>query len=274
MVPPSSDQVSRVWPYSGSCAAATVFTYVTLTLFGGPSHALRLTFTVLKAVRTPKVFLPPVWPLPRSLATTYGISVDVSSSPYLDVSVQAVPFLRLFCSTQDDWILSSRVAPFGYPRINGYLLLPEAFRSLSRPSSAPDAKAFPLRSFQLDLSPFSQRLVREFLVLFENYAGFTKIEIVCHPASFRMLFHNQFVSSVSPQRNLSVALLAFVTLFSFQGADRRPQAFACLRHSFQPLLQSDLKIRSFDQVFKSKGKSPGGPEWARTTDLTIISRTL
>ena len=68
--------------------------------------------------------------------------------------------------------------------------------------------------------------------------------------------------------------LLFVTLFSFQGADRRPQASACLRHSFQPLLQSDLKIRSFDQVFKSKGKSPGGPEWARTTDLTIISRTL
>ena len=99
MVPPSSDQVSRVWPYSGSCAAATVFTYVTLTLFGGPSHALRLTFTVLKAVRTPKVFLPPVWPLPRSLATTYGISVDFSSSPYLDVSVQAVPHIRLFCST-------------------------------------------------------------------------------------------------------------------------------------------------------------------------------
>ena len=96
MVPPSSDQVSRVWPYSGSCAAATVFTYVTLTLFGGPSHALRLTFAVLKAVRTPKVFLPPVWPLPRSLATTYGISVDVSSSPYLDVSVQAVPLMHLW----------------------------------------------------------------------------------------------------------------------------------------------------------------------------------
>ena len=151
MVPPYSDRVSRVRPYSGSCAAAFVFTYVTLTLFGGPSHTLRLTIAVLKAVRTPKVFLPSVWPLPRSLATTYGISVDVSSSPYLDVSVQAVPFLRLFDSTQDDWILSSRVAPFGNPRINGYLLLPEAYRSLSRPSSAPDAKAFPLRSFQLDL---------------------------------------------------------------------------------------------------------------------------
>ena len=274
MVPPVSHRVSRVRWYSGSSLIEVVFRL-------RDSHPLRLAFPYHSAKLfyrcvspQPQRINPLVWPLPRSLATTSGISVDFSSSPYLDVSVQAVPFLRLFCSTQDDWILSSRVAPFGYPRINGYLLLPEAFRSLSRPSSAPDAKAFPLRSFQLDLSPFSQRLVREFLVLFENYAGFTKIEIVCHPASFRMLFHNQFVSSVSPQRNLSVALLAFVTLFSFQGADRRPQAFACLRHSFQPLLQSDLKIRSFDQVFKSKGKSPGGPEWARTTDLTIISRTL
>ena len=96
MVPPSSDQVSRVWPYSGYCAAAPVFAYMTLTFFGGPSHTLRLTVAVLKAVRTPKVFLPSVWPLPRSLATTYGISVDVSSSPYLDVSVQAVPPVYLW----------------------------------------------------------------------------------------------------------------------------------------------------------------------------------
>ena len=46
-------------------------------------------------VRTPKILLPPVWPPPRSLATTYGISVDVFSSPYLDVSVQAVPHVYL-----------------------------------------------------------------------------------------------------------------------------------------------------------------------------------
>ena len=137
MVPPCSDQVSRVWPYSGSCAAATVFTYVTLTLFGGPSHVLRLTFTVLKAVRTPKVFLPPVWPLPRSLATTYGISVDFFSSPYLDVSVQAVPFIYLFIQYMMTGHDSSRIAPFGYLRLIAYLRLPAAFRSLLRPSSAP-----------------------------------------------------------------------------------------------------------------------------------------
>ena len=43
------------------------------------------------------------------------------------------------------------VSPFGYPRISARLQLPEAFRSLPRPSSAPGAKAFPLRSFSLDL---------------------------------------------------------------------------------------------------------------------------
>ena len=146
MAPPCSDQVSRVWPYSGSCAAVRIFTYVTLTLFGWPSHAILLTLPVLKAVRTPKGFLLSVCPLPRSLATTYGISFDVSSSPYLDVSVQAVPHVHLFDSMHVTGVLPQWVSPFGNLRIIGYLLLPEAYRSLSRPSSAPDAKAFPLRS--------------------------------------------------------------------------------------------------------------------------------
>ena len=51
----------------------------------------------------------------------------------------------------DDWSFSSRVSPFRYLRINGYLLLPAAFRSLSRLSSALSAKASTLRSFLLDL---------------------------------------------------------------------------------------------------------------------------
>ena len=129
MVPPYSDQVSRVWPYSGYCAAAFVFTYVTFTLFGGPSHALRLTIAVLKAVRTPKVFLPSVWPLPRSLATTYGISVDVSSSPYLDVSVQAVPSVYLFDSVYGTGVLLQWVSPFRNLRIKRLFASP---RSLSQ----------------------------------------------------------------------------------------------------------------------------------------------
>ena len=41
----------------------------------------------------------------------------------------------------DDIPSEYRVVPFGYPRIYGYLRLPAAFRSLSRPSSPPRAKA-------------------------------------------------------------------------------------------------------------------------------------
>ena len=147
MVPPVSHRVSRVQWYSGSSLAGFIFRlrdYHPLWL-AFPYHSAKLSCCCVSP--QPRRINPPVWPLPRSLATTCGISVDVSSSPYLDVSVQAVPFLHLFYSMQDDWILSSRVAPFGNLRIKGYLLLTVAYRSLSRPSSAPDAKAFPLRSY-------------------------------------------------------------------------------------------------------------------------------
>ena len=130
MVPPCSDQVSRVWPYSGSCAAVRIFTYVTLTLFGWPSHAILLTLSVLKAVRTPKGFLLSVCPLPRSLATTYGISFDVSSSPYLDVSVQAVPHICLWIQHMLHGHDSMWVSPFRNLRINRLFAAPRSFSQL------------------------------------------------------------------------------------------------------------------------------------------------
>ena len=151
VVHPSSHRVSRVRRYSGYPLPFSSFAYGILTLCDRLSHAVRLDSYDLDAGPYPGELSPPVWPLPRSLATTGGISVDVFSSPYLDVSVQAVPPVRLFYSPHGTWVLPRCVSTFGYPRINGYLLLPEAFRSLSRPSSAPGAKAFPLRSFQLDL---------------------------------------------------------------------------------------------------------------------------
>ena len=54
-------------------------------------------------------------------------------------------------SVCDTRLFAVCVATFGYPRIEAYLQLPAAYRSLSRPSSAPDAKAFTLRSFSLEL---------------------------------------------------------------------------------------------------------------------------
>ena len=119
---------------------------MTLTLFRWPSHAILLIPDLHLAVRTPKVFLLLVWPLPISLATTFGIAVAFSSSPYLDVSVQAVPLMHLWIQYMIHEHDFMWIAPFGNLRINAHLRLPVAYRSLSRPSSALSAKASPLRS--------------------------------------------------------------------------------------------------------------------------------
>ena len=146
VVHPYSHRVSRVRRYSGYQLFASSFAYGILTLCDWLSHAIRLDSTIHDAGPNPEEQCPSVWPPPRSLATTSGISVDVFSSSYLDVSVQTVPPTYLFYSVCSSTVLPYWVAPFGYLRINVYLQLPEAYRSLSRPSSAPDAKAFPLRS--------------------------------------------------------------------------------------------------------------------------------
>ena len=146
MVPPYSHRVPRVRQYSGFSLAALLFrirdSHPFLLAF--PCHSARY-LQCLLAVLTPDVLLLLVWPSPLSLATTRGISVDFFSSPYLDVSVQAVPLIHLCIQCIMTGLDSSRIAPFGYLRINACLRLPAAFRSLLRPSSAPSAKAFPLR---------------------------------------------------------------------------------------------------------------------------------
>ena len=145
MVPPFSHRVSRVRWYFGSslllCASRTGFSPSPIDF--PTSFCSRAACIMLS--KTPKVFLPLVWPLPISLATTFGISFDFSSSPYLDVSVQAVHLLHLCIQYRIPRHDSRWVAPFGHPRINTHLQLPAAFRSLSRPSSSPGAKAFALR---------------------------------------------------------------------------------------------------------------------------------
>ena len=153
VVHPSSRGIPRAPRYSGSDPAALPFAYGTLTPCGAFSHTLRLGFADAGGHLSPSLSEPraaqhgAVWPPPRSLATTSGISFDVFSSPYLDVSVRAVPRMRLFCSAYAGGALPRRVSPFGNLRIVAYVPLPAAYRSLSRPSSAPDAKASPLRSF-------------------------------------------------------------------------------------------------------------------------------
>ena len=101
VVHPSSHGVSRVPRYSGYSLSAFSFTYGALTLCGRPSHAVLLITSDLDVCPQPRRIIPPVWPPPRSLATTCGISVDVFSWSYLDVSDQTVPLVHLFDSMHD-----------------------------------------------------------------------------------------------------------------------------------------------------------------------------
>ena len=86
------------------------FAYRTLTLFGVPSHTLQLALTVDYGALTPMILLPPVWPLPISLAATFGIDVSFSSSGYLDVSVRRVPRMQLWI-----YCMLTEVCSAGFP---------------------------------------------------------------------------------------------------------------------------------------------------------------
>ena len=147
MVPPASQRVPRVHRYSGSCCSLLIFAYVALTLFGCPSHDILLTIRVASAVRNPGYIAIPglaSFPFARRYLGNRCFFLFLlllrcfSSEGFLCIAMYSL------CS---DTVLPYRVSPFGHLRVYGYLLLTAAFRSLSRPSSAPDAKAFPLRSF-------------------------------------------------------------------------------------------------------------------------------
>ena len=60
------------------------------------------------------------------------------------------------------------VSSFGYLRVEAYLQLTVAYRSLSRPSSAPDAKAFTLCSYSLEL-PFLVLVLLNCLSFLTNF---------------------------------------------------------------------------------------------------------
>ena len=66
------------------------------------------------------------------------------------------------------------VPTFGYLRLIAYLQLPAAFRSLSRPSSAPNAKAFSICSSSLELLKY----FNTFCISFDIHR-FSSLELLC-----------------------------------------------------------------------------------------------
>ncbi len=97
MVPAASDRISPVPSYSGTPLAWSPYVYGAITLCGRPFQSVRLQLPVplCGSYNPGAAVTAPVWAGPRSLATTWGITVVFSSSGYLDVSVPRVSSLRL-----------------------------------------------------------------------------------------------------------------------------------------------------------------------------------
>ena len=153
MGPPASYRVSRVRYYSGVIYVYPDFVYGSFTLFAWlfQNHST--------------IFLNTFWWSATPKNKSFGLASFPFARRYLGNRsfFLFLELLRCFSSPRSlltDYLFHlwmtthyrRRVPPFGYLRISGYLLLPAAFRSLSRPSSAPSAKASALCSYSLDLS--------------------------------------------------------------------------------------------------------------------------
>ena len=127
------------------------FTYRTLTFFGRFSHTVRLYLMIVHR-----------GPNPEGI-TTSGLASSAFARHYSRnlVWFLFLPLLRCFSSGGSPripidsvyvpWFFIMGVPTFGNLRIEAYLQLPAAYRSLSRPSSAPNAKAFSICSSSLEL---------------------------------------------------------------------------------------------------------------------------
>ena len=88
------------------------FAYRILTFSDRPSHAVLLVYSRIPR-SLPRLRFRIRFGLPAlSLAATYAISFDYSSCPYLDVSLQGVPFITLsihvmICDSSSQWFPNS-----------------------------------------------------------------------------------------------------------------------------------------------------------------------
>ena len=147
MVPPYSHRVPRARWYLGYWQRDSTFRLQ-------DSHLLWLAFPRHSATLRRSLN---VSPYPVGI-TTYGLASSAFARHY-SRNLGWFLFLRVLrCFSSPGslrnamdsryvlWFFTIGVSPFGNLRIEAYLQLPAAYRSLSRPSSAPDAKAFSLCS--------------------------------------------------------------------------------------------------------------------------------
>ena len=146
MGPPASHGVPRVPCYSGTLAVTEGLRIrlqdFHLLWLDFPDHSTCAAFVTPYQCPQPRQASLSVWALSLSLAATNEVSFDFLSCSYLDVSVRCVSFTWPMHSAMDDriWLPS----PDGLPHsdILGLTVarhLPQAYRSLPRPSSPLDA---------------------------------------------------------------------------------------------------------------------------------------
>ena len=157
----------------------------------------------------------------------------------------------------------SQVSPFRNLRIKGYLLLPVAYRSLSRLSSALSAKASTLRSSLLNLHCSSSvtTMGRSFSRLYLQTFAYLSI---CPRMSCiflrRKIFDVIRYSVFKEQKSNEVALARF----------RCRETSRCgeTHKGSQP-----VRVL-LSQNRRTELCSVRGLKWTRTTDLTLIRRAL
>ena len=144
MVPPCSDRISRVPPYSRINWSLRVRGYHPLWPDFPDRSVYLLKTTGLFRVRSPL--------LAESLLMSFPPGTEMFQFPGF-ASFTYVFSERYPCG----W-----VAPFGYPRINACSRLPMAFRSVPRPSSPPGAKASTERPYHARdrLPPCTETILR------------------------------------------------------------------------------------------------------------------
>ncbi len=121
------------------------YLYGAFTLYGRHFHAVPIRRIANLAVLQP-----------RYCRNNIGLGYFHFARRYFGNRCFFLFLLLLRCFSSEGWLTSlcdrsstCRVVPFGNPRINSSLRIPEAYRSLPRPSSPPRAQASPIRSYLL-----------------------------------------------------------------------------------------------------------------------------
>ena len=149
MVPADSDRISRVPPYSGYFNESRIFRLQDYHLlwFSFPTNSaiLKIFYSYIKVLQPQSVDWFGLFPFRSPLLRE---SIFLSFPPVTKMFQFAGLLSQQLCIHSRKTVnYYCWVYPFGNLRIKAYVLLPEAYRCLSRPSSASSAKASAMRPY-------------------------------------------------------------------------------------------------------------------------------